>query len=66
MNLVPLYSTESKNTNSVNFGGEFNGLVMYVCWFGESYDVRIFTYVLQRKNVIHVTFPNGWIKDDFA
>ena len=38
-NLVPLYTTVSKNIVSVNFGGEFNSRIMQVCFFEESYDV---------------------------
>ena len=38
-NLVPWYTTVSKNIVSVNFGGEFNSRVMQVCFFEESYDV---------------------------
>ena len=38
-NLVPLYTTVSKNNVSVNFGGEFNSKIMQVCFFEESYDV---------------------------
>ena len=30
-NLVPLYTTVSKNIVSVNFGGEFNSRIMQVC-----------------------------------
>ena len=38
-NLVPLYTTVSKNNVSVNFGGEFNSRIMQVCFFEERYDV---------------------------
>ena len=59
LNLVPLYTTVSKNIVSVNFGGEFNSrlIKIYLPWF---------TYVPQRKNVIHVAFPNSWLEDGFA
>ena len=30
---------------------------MYLFWF---------TYVPQRKTVIHVAFPNSWLEDGFA
>ena len=59
LNLVLLYTTVSKNIVSVNFGGEFNSRVIkiYLPWF---------TYVPQRKNVIHVAFPNSWLEHGFA
>ena len=43
LNLVPLYTTVSKNIVSVNFGGEFNSRVIkiHLPWF---------TYVLMSHN----------------
>ena len=63
-NLVPLYTTASKNTVSVSNVSVVN-LIVGRCKIACSVKASM-SVMSDRGNIVYVAFPNCWFKDVFA
>ena len=64
LNLVPLYTTASKNTVSVSNVSVVN-LIVGRCKIACSVKASM-SVMSDRENIVYVAFPNCWFKDVFA
>ena len=64
LNLVPLYTTASKNIVSVSNVSVVN-LIVGWCKFACSVKASM-SVMSDRENIVYVAFPNCWFKDVFA